>query len=455
LTPSSHADDEDAIRDPTGHKALFDELRLEATIVTTDSPYAEVRAVVDNHDDASIACSTIRAWVIGMAMSVLLPFVNALFAVHKPAINLNVYIAQLLGYLLGKLWERSLPNIKIPMPLTKNVRLNPGPFTKKEHMFITIMANSARVTPYSLDIVYVQFLPNFLNQSWAGNFGYQALGALATNFVGYGMAGLIRRFLVYPALCIWPQALVIIALNSALHEHSTTDEEGKSSEAGAIRGPFGSLWRVSRTRFFLIAFAAMFVWYFFPGYIFTALSTFSWLTWIAPNDLNLDIITGMNSGLGLNPLSTFDWNVVMSEGDPLVIPLFGTLNRFAGVLITFPVVAALWYKNVFFSGYLPIVANSVFDNTGATYNISRATDAHGIFDEAKFRAYSPAYMGAGNAVSYMMLFAIYPATLVYVLLNHWAALKATFSTSWNSAFRKRRSNGKHAPADAGPITDVH
>lgn len=36
-------------------------MKLEAALITVNSPYAEVRAVVDNHDDVNIPCGTIRA----------------------------------------------------------------------------------------------------------------------------------------------------------------------------------------------------------------------------------------------------------------------------------------------------------------------------------------------------------------------------------------------------------
>jgi hypothetical protein len=51
-------------------------MKLEAALITNNSPYAEVRAVVDNKDDPSTPCSTVRAWAIGIFFSVFLAFVN-------------------------------------------------------------------------------------------------------------------------------------------------------------------------------------------------------------------------------------------------------------------------------------------------------------------------------------------------------------------------------------------
>ena len=80
-------------------------------------------------------------------------------------------------------------------------------------------------------LVFVQYLPIYFNRRWASNFGYQresgpalsqshashpgalVLIALSTNFIGYGLAGLTRRFLVYPSRAVWPSNLATIALN--------------------------------------------------------------------------------------------------------------------------------------------------------------------------------------------------------------------------------------------------
>lgn len=63
---------------------------------------------------------------------------------------------------------------------------------------------------------------------------------------------------------------------------------------------------MSRQRFFAWAFLAAFVWYFFPGYIFTALSSFNWVCWIVPNNVTVNQLFGTTQGLGMGIL-TFDW----------------------------------------------------------------------------------------------------------------------------------------------------
>ena len=165
---------------------------------------------------------------------------------------------------------------------------NPGPFSKKEHMLITLMCNVSLGAPYTASIVPVQALPLFFNQPFARNFGYQVLNTLATNFVGYGLAGLCRRFIVFPSFAVWPGTFNNLALIKAFH----------SSSNEPVSGPFGKVFTASREKFFLICFLAMALYYFIPGYIFSGLSLFSWITWIAPNNVALDAVTGMLGGMG-------------------------------------------------------------------------------------------------------------------------------------------------------------
>lgn len=73
--------------------------------------------------------------------------------------------------------------------------------------------------------VFTQWLDKYLDQKYAGNFLYQILLALAMNLMGFGLAGLARRFLVYPAFCIWPKSLVTIALNKALHSRQYMEKK--------------------------------------------------------------------------------------------------------------------------------------------------------------------------------------------------------------------------------------
>ena len=96
-------------------------MKLEAAMITNNSPYAEVRSVVSNRDDPEMPCGTIRAWFIGLFFAAILGFINQFFSVRQPAIQLMANVAQLLSFPIGKAWERFMPHATV-----FGLPLNPG-----------------------------------------------------------------------------------------------------------------------------------------------------------------------------------------------------------------------------------------------------------------------------------------------------------------------------------------
>ncbi|KAJ7238967.1 OPT-domain-containing protein [Mycena rebaudengoi] len=415
--------DHELKRNPAESQRVYEELKVEAAMIVINSPYAEVRAVVDNHDDPKISAHTFRTWVIGTVFVGAGGFINQFFSIRYPSIYIYSNVAQVLAFPAAKLMEL--------LPSTQWTTfgwawsLNPGPFNPKEHMLITIMANVGFSTPYTNYIIWVQYLPLYFNQPWATGFGYQIMVALSTNFIGYGLAGLTRRFLVYPALAIWPTNLSMIALNRAFH---------------AEKNPIANGWKTTRMRWFLYCFCSMFIYFWFPNFIFQALSYFNWMTWIAPNNVHLAAITGNVSGLGFNPLPTFDWNQFVVQVDPLIYPFFSTFNTFLGTLVTFPIIVALWYTNTWYTGHLPINSNRVFDNTGSLYNVTKTVGPDTLFDQTSFENYSPVYLSAGNILIYGVFFAVYSATLCHAFLYH----RREISHGFKSILSRKKTSDLHS-----------
>ena len=50
------------------------------------------------------------------------------------------------------------------------------------------------------------------------------------------------------------------------------------------------------------------------------------------------------------------------------------------------------YTNAFYSSYLPILSNDVFDNSANEYNVSRILTPQFLFDEDAYKAYSKVFM---------------------------------------------------------------
>lgn len=139
---------EGIFRNPESHTREISELKVQVSFLTTNSPYAEVRAVVSSVDDPDLPSSTIRAWVIGLSFVVVLAFINQLFSVRQPSIMLDAAVVQLLAFPVGKAAEKFLPDIGVTLFGVRH-SLNPGRFNQKEHMLISIMASVGMVMPSS------------------------------------------------------------------------------------------------------------------------------------------------------------------------------------------------------------------------------------------------------------------------------------------------------------------
>lgn len=110
---------------PKKHQELILEMKTEAALITSNSPYAEVRAVVENTDDPSTPSSTIRAWVIGLTFVCILAFTNQMFSIRQPSITVQANVAQLIAYPVGKAAEAWLPDVGFTLFGVRH-SLNPG-----------------------------------------------------------------------------------------------------------------------------------------------------------------------------------------------------------------------------------------------------------------------------------------------------------------------------------------
>lgn len=271
-----------------------------------DSPYPEVRAAVRNYD-VEIPCNTVRAWTIGLCLVVMGASMNTLFSLRSPTISIGPLIAQIIAWPIGHGWARFVPQ-KTYTTFGISWTLNPGPFNIKEHAIIVVMASVSFSVAYATDIILAQLV--FYKQDFGLTF--QMLLTISTQSLGYGIAGIMRKFLVYPASMIWPGNLVMVTLLNAMHED-------KNEPDPTVLG--GSM---PRYRWFTIITGISFVYYFIPGWFAQCLSVFAFATWFAPQNPTINQLFGGVTGLSMLPI-TFDWTQVTGYiGSPLIPPWYAS-----------------------------------------------------------------------------------------------------------------------------------
>lgn len=178
-----------------------------------DSSERLTRAITPQTDDPSMPAFTFRSLLIGSIWAVFLSGANILFSFRTNWFTVPSGLAQLLAHPMGVFLARILPS----------GILNPGPFTAKEHVLIYVIASSAGGLPWGVDNVVIQYAQPYMADSNI-NFWNSIMWVASLQFVGYGVAGICRRFLVSPSAMLWPTVLPNVALFSVMNGLTMTDE---------------------------------------------------------------------------------------------------------------------------------------------------------------------------------------------------------------------------------------
>ncbi|GER53541.1 oligopeptide transporter [Striga asiatica] len=376
----------------------------------SDSPVEQVRLTVPNDDDPTQPVWTFRMWFLGLLSCVLLSFLNTFFSYRTEPLAITMISVQVATLPIGRFMAAVLPKRKFNLFGLWEFTLNPGPFNMKEHVLISIFANAGSGTAYAVGIV------DIIKAIYRRKISFIAswILVITTQVLGYGWAGIMKKYVVEPAEMWWPSCLVQVSLFRALHEK----DERKNS----------------RARFFMIALACSFAWYIFPGYLFPTLSSISILCLAFPKSVRAQQIGSGMRGLGIFSM-TLDWSVVASYlGSPLVSPFFAIVNVFVGyaavVYLIMPV--AYWGLNLYSAKTFPIFSSHLFNRNGGTYDVSSIVND-------KFEIDLPAYEKQGRinlsvffALTYGLNFAAVMATLTHVAFFNGKEIWGRFRASYKS-----------------------
>jgi OPT family oligopeptide transporter len=152
------------------------------------------------------------------------------------------------------------------------------------------------------------------------------------------------------------------------------------------------------------------------------LSVFSFVCWIAPNNVVLNQLFGVSNGLGMSVI-TFDWTQISWISSPLMVPWWAEVHMFIGfVLFYWILTPILYYTNVWQLAHFPLMANNPYDRYGNVYNITRVVTSEVTFNDTAYREYSPLYLPAAYAMTYLLAFALSTCVIVHTVLYHGQAL---------------------------------
>ncbi|KAJ6695247.1 OLIGOPEPTIDE TRANSPORTER 7-LIKE [Salix koriyanagi] len=335
-----------------------------------NSPVKQVALTVPTTDDSSLPVLTFRMWVLGTLSCVLLSFLNQFFWYRTEPLSITAISAQIAVVPLGRLMAEKITDRVFLKGTRWEFTLNPGPFNVKEHVLITIFANSGAGSVYAIHIVTV--VKAFYKKNITFFVSFMVI--ITTQVLGFGWAGIFRRYLVEPAAMWWPANLVQVSLFRALHE-----KEERSKGGSILAQQLGS---------------------------------------------------GLY-GLGIGAFG-LDWSTISSYlGSPLASPWFATANVAAGYVFVMYVLTPLCYWfNVYKAKTFPIFSDDLFTTTGQEYNITAIIDSNFHLDLAAYEREGPLYLSTFFAVTYGVGFAALTATIMHVALFHgreiWEQSMASF-----------------------------
>lgn len=362
----------------------------------------EVALVVPETDDPTLPVMTFRAWFLGLTSCTILIFLNTFFIYRTQPLTISAILMQISVLPIGKFMAATLPRKQYTLLGRWSFSLNPGPFNIKEHVIITVMANCGVSIgggdAYSIGAITV--MKAYYNQTL--NFLCALLIVLTTQILGYGWAGMLRKYLVDPVEMWWPSNLAQVSLFRALHE-----KEPKSQG-------------LTRMKFFLVFLAASFAYYALPGYLFPILTFFSWVCWVWPRSITAQQIGSGYHGIGVGAF-TLDWAGISAyHGSPLVTPWSSILNVAVGFVMFIYIIVPLcyWKFDTFDARKFPIFSNQLFTATGHKYDTTKILTPQYDLDVSAYEKYSKLYLSPLFALSIGSGFARFTATLTHVALFH-------------------------------------
>jgi OPT family oligopeptide transporter len=378
--------------------------------------------VVPITDDTTLVAITFRFWVISTFFGIVGAVIQQYYVFRNTPGTFSNFFVNLASYAMGRAMARILPTEAISIGKF-SLSLNPGPFNIKEHALIGIAVSTAASAAYAIIVLSAMDLYLHLRINALGSL----LLILTTQCVGYGMAGMLRKYLVYPAEMVWWPNLIQVVFYNAIHN---TDE---FRTRRMIRGwsymkffwvfcfvtfiyqvPYFMqhyiihilIWLLTHTFphspvLLTLYFALFFLssQQFLPQYFAPVLVYFDWACWISPFNRDIWAIFSSIFGGGVFALS-FDWNSI--GGTTMYYPLSAQLCTCTGNILSYWIILPImWLTNALGTRtFGRPLTSSLFYQNGTKFDINGVLKPDFSLDVDKYNAGKPAVITPLNSLLY-------------------------------------------------------
>ncbi|WAR63040.1 hypothetical protein PtB15_18B122 [Puccinia triticina] len=300
-------------------------------------------------DDSGQRTMTFRSVLTGLLASIFGAAIAEVFMFKPVHFNVDILFLQIICLIMGKFFAT------IPGPHW----WNPGSLDTKETVFSVIMAASASAGVLGVEVIASQDVMFEKSMSLV----VSIMTLLSSQLIGYGMAGLLRPILVYPAEITYPGVLPVVALFQSMSSESKRTVEQMS--------------------FFKKTIASISLYEILPTYLAPALSAISIWCLALPKVPAITNLFGGSlpaEGMGLMAFSG-DWTLVGSHS-PLFVPLLAQMTDWVAYFGCIIIYSGAYTFNWFNGGHLPFISYSIFDKNGHRYNLTSAVMKNGTGNAA-------------------------------------------------------------------------
>ncbi|KAG1827149.1 OPT oligopeptide transporter protein-domain-containing protein [Suillus subaureus] len=368
--------------------------------------------VISVDDDPSLNPWTFRAFFIGLGLSAFGGSLAQIYYFKPQTISVSLMFLAIISYVIGLAMETFIPRHGLLR------YLNPGPFNKKENVFIIIMCSAAANSALATEVLAVQRLYYNITPDAVSSIFL----LFSSQLLGYGIGGLMRGILLYPSKMLYPGILPLLSMFDALYRDGIEARK--------------------RLKVFYFVFSAIFIWEIFPEWIFPLLTGLSIFCLAAPNNAAVSrVFGGSNGNEGLGLLSIcFDWQYISGVINPMVVPLKAQLSSFIGYIICMVVFVAIFYNNIWESRNLPFLAQLLFYGNGTIYNQTLIMNSNYEVDPTLVAEQGLPFYAGTWIINLLSMNLALAATFTHLLLWNKDDLRAAWTWMNMDSLRSWRAN---------------
>jgi OPT family small oligopeptide transporter len=382
----------------------------------------EVRQLVSLTDDPTLPTITFRYFLLSVIFVVPGAFLSQMSHYRTTQAPYSVFFVQIACHYVGHFLARWLPALTIRIPLTKwAFSLNPGPWSIKEHVLVTLTAASGAT--YNLGYAPISLAELFYGERV--NPAVAIFFMFAIVWIGYAFAAIARQILLYDPSFIWPQALMQTTLFETFRKQDTASPLARR-----------------QMKVFFFSLLGMTLWQFLPEYVFPFTSSLAFLCWVAPRNPVANFIGSGLGGMGFLNLS-LDWSNINWNGSSILLtPWWTQVVLFLAFAFNCWVLlpAAKWgnlgsYKH-------GLMSNSLLTTNGTKYPTLHLLTSDFRLNQTAYEEIGPMYMGLQNVWATFFDYAKVTASVAWIATFGYTQVKRNILKMVRSRNKSSQTRGE-------------